>query len=136
MSGYGEIYVEVDASVANNGIMTLSTSGNINDGSGAEDSKYWLLWSYSVVGETVTGGFTGISWYYDDPNSYVLTGWSNSALGTPGKEGFEEYLKEHPNLTDLNAVLGEWPEDMKANFLESHKTDSAFANCYTFINPN
>lgn len=131
----GAVYVEVEAGVANSGISTLSVSGNVNDGS--EDSKYWLLWQYDTTGGTYnSGGFTGISWYWDDPNSYVATGWEQSGLGDGTWEGFKQYLINTPNLPNLDPILKDWPDEIKSLFLESHKSNPEFTLCYTFINPN
>ena len=135
MAGYGQIYVEVDASVVNGGIATLSTSGNIGDGS--TDGRYWLLWSYSVIGDTYqSGGFTGIDWYWDGAYNYIQEGWNASGLGEQGYDGFIKYLTENPNLSNLDKILGDWSDDQKAHFLELHKGEPGFSSCYTFLNPN
>lgn len=135
MSGYGEIYVEVNADVVNTGIATLSTSGNIGDGS--TDGYYWLLWSYNVSdGTYISGGFTGISWYWGEANNYIEQGWNNSGLGDQGYDGFIQYLVDNPNLTNLDDILGSWPNEEKSLFLETHKLDPGFGSCFTFIDPN
>ena len=61
----GSIYVPVDASVANNGIMTLDASGGGQTGGG-----YWINWDVS--------GFIGKGWFWDDPNNHLSTGWENA----------------------------------------------------------
>ena len=134
MAGYGEIYVPVDASTVNGGIMTLGTSGNVSDGSGI--GYYWILWNYTVIGDAVEGGYTGISWYWEDPNNYLKTGF-NEKMGSSDENDFLNYLKKNQNLNNLDMFLGDWPNDMKGKFMEEHKKDAAFAtNCVTYINPN
>ena len=138
MVAYGEIYVEVTADIVNGGIMTLGTSGNIGDGS--DTGYYWILWNYNIVGDQyISGGFAGISWYWNDPYNYIDDGWkqsSQAAIYGDGEDGFKKYLIDNPNLENLDFILKEWPNEDKAKFMEQHKSDPIFANCVTFINPN
>lgn len=105
---YGEVYVEVDASVVNNGISTLSISGEQGEQGGEEFIVVWLLWSYDE--ETGNGGFSGVSWYFNDtPLKSFFT----------NEQEFKEYLKtDRP--TDLNKYLGSWDKQDKIDFIKKH----------------
>lgn len=105
---YGEVYVEVDASVVNNGISTLSISGEQGEQGGEEFIVVWLLWSYDE--ETGEGGFSGVDWYFDDTPL-------KSSFGN--EQEFKEYLRrEKP--TDLNQYLGSWDKQAKIDFIKNH----------------
>ena len=69
MAGSGQIYVEVKADSINSGISLLDASGATGSGEGGETGIYWILWEYTVVGNTVTGGYTGKNWYWYTPNN-------------------------------------------------------------------
>lgn len=111
----GAIYVEIDASVVNNGIMTMATSG------GEVGDSYWILWDQS--------GFISNGWYWTDPNVPLGDNWKNNPYGTYSgdEEGFKKYL-EQENPENLNTWLGEsWTSAMKWAFLQSY--DAVFKNC-------
>lgn len=102
----GQIYVELDAGVAN-GIMTLGTSGS------GQEEGYWLFWNEN--------GYSGQGWFWDDANNYVQTGWQNYTpqCGYTHSKN-EEGLKEHiagGHADDLNDVLGGWDPGSKMIFV-------------------
>ncbi len=105
---YGEVYVEVDASVVNNGISTLSISGEQGEEGGGEFIVVWLLWSYDEA--TGNGGFSGVSWYFGE--TPLKKFFEN-------EQAFKQYLIENkPN--DLNAYLGNWDKQDKIDFIKNH----------------
>lgn len=139
MAGSGQIYVEVKADSINSGISLLDASGATGSGEGGETGIYWILWEYTVVGDTVTGGYTGESWYWNTPNNYLATGWSNYALTLGNSEkytqdynGFLNYLIDNPNLHDLNEILGAWPPEEKGAFATQNQGILGANNCFTF----
>lgn len=127
----GSIYVPVDASVANNGIMTLDASGGGQTGGG-----YWINWDVS--------GFIGKGWFWDDPNNHLSTGWENAVTAgggyvgegcsgdgpekphTASRESFLIHV-QNGHSENLDAVLAAWDDDSKLDFLKSN-TD-VFMNC-------
>lgn len=128
MSGFGQIYVEVSADVVNGGIMVASAGGTVGGGEGAEHGTWWLHWSYDVaVDGTVTGGYSGKNWYWDDPNNGLAAGWAMSSEATQygtGFEGFIKYLSNNPNLNSLDQFLLAWDDsDMKTDFVNTHLAD-------------
>lgn len=123
----GQIYVEVDASSINGGIMPMAiVSGNPEPVYGQDSFGVWLTWYYND--ENGEGGFTGISWYIGDKNNILTKDFEN-------EQAFKDYLALNKPI-NLDNWLQLWDVDSKSNFLESHKNDSGFSNCYTFINPN
>lgn len=110
MSQFGEVYVELDASVVNNSISTLSISGDIGeDVEGGESViTVWLLWTYDEV--TGNGGFTNLDWYfYETPLS---SNFENENV-------FKNYLVEH-KPKELDAYLGSWDKNEKITFIENN----------------
>lgn len=90
----GQVYVEVMADVANNGIMALDSSG------GGTSGSYWLRW-------TPEGGFTGTGWEsaWSSSNVPLSNEWSsNPAEGYANTyDGFLSYVA---NIGDGN--LNRW----------------------------
>lgn len=122
MSASGEVYVEVNAEVVNSGISMLDASGGTGEGEGGTTGVWWLLWEYHIEGESVSGGYTGQSWYWGYTNNYLTTAWENSTYaGYYGNNetGFKKYLAE-VNPPDLNEFLGKWDRTSKANFVNTY----------------
>ena len=99
----------------NGGIAIMSTNtddkytgGSIYDEEGHYFEGYQILWSIERQGEegsyTYTGGVTGKSWYFDDPNSPFFFFDIN---GT----GEETIFNEAKNSGNLNKYFGEWLTD-------------------------
>lgn len=117
------IYVDVEAGYADNGIMTMDTSG------GGQENGYWLYWTEN--------GYTAQGWYWNESNNYVKTGWenyvNNGELTCGVKHAATEGgLKEHiagGHADDLNDVLGAWPPGEKMIFVGSHYNDFLNAGC-------
>ena len=118
MSAQGEFYVEVDAGVVNSGIMPLAGSGGI--GEGTEDLIVWLHWRY----DDAVAGFTGKSWYWEDPLNPLSTAWGNNPV--PGYEateaGFNEWLRA-TEPENLDEYLGNWNTADKSQFYMEHLVD-------------
>ena len=78
----GQIYVEVDASVANGGIMTLQTSGG-------EEGSYWINWDSA-------NGFIGTGWdtAWKSANVPLASDWENSSATNYANtyDGFLSYV--------------------------------------------
>lgn len=108
MSMHGAIYSEVEASVVNSGISTLSISGEYGEEGGEEFIVVWLLWQYDET--TGDGGFTNKGWYFDE---------------TPLKDSFstekefKNYLTQH-TPSDLDSYLGNWDKTDKLDFIDKH----------------
>lgn len=120
MAGYGEIYAEVDARAVNDGIATLAGSGEIGEEGDAGTVVVWLHWSY---GENYAG-FTGKSWYWDDPLNPLKTQWNlNGPDGyQKDEEGFNSWLRA-TNPTELDTYLGTWDSTDKAQFCTNHTSE-------------
>lgn len=109
----GAVYVEVDASMVNNGIMTLSESG------GQEPGSYWILWD--------VGGYTQSGWFWGET---PVTGWWENVASEYGQEptsaGLDAAITagQIPNLDD---ALGSWDNASKLSFLQAHA--EVFLNC-------
>ena len=108
MSTHGAIYSEVDASVVNSGISTLSISGESGQEGGNEFIVVWLLWQYDET--TGAGGFTNISWYF---NETPLKDYFSS------EADFKTFLIQN-KPTDLDDYLGKWIKDDKITFIGNH----------------
>ncbi len=118
----GQIYVEIDASVANEGIMTMDASG------GQESGGYWINWNAS--------GFIGIAWYWDD--TPIPAWWGNNHEGNGStvkgnygnsEEGFKQWIAAE-NPSNLDDALGSWGNDDKLAYLQKH-TDIFLSSCMT-----
>lgn len=107
----GQIYVEVDASAINGGIAPMAiVSGNPEPVDGQSFVVVWLRWRYDS--SDGSGGFTGVSWFYNDSSNHLIKHYST-------EEEFKNYLsKDKPS--DLNHLLGDWPAEEKAEFLRNH----------------
>lgn len=121
---YGEVYVEVDASVIGGGIMPMAMiSGNSEPVAGQESFGVWLRWQYDDT--TGKGGFTGTGWYVGDSNNPITEQYET-------EEAFQQYLREN-QPTDLNSVLGNWGSDKKAAFFNTHQVALGGGGCYQFV---
>lgn len=119
----GQVYVEVDASVINGGVMPMAiVSGNPEPIDGQSYVVVWIRWRYDDA--TGDGGYTGYSWYFDDPNNNIKKHYSN-------QDDFIKWLiTDHP--TDLNSVLSDWSADSKAAFLTSYNEELSKYGCVYF----
>lgn len=107
----GQEYVEVDASVVNGGIAPMAmVSGNPTPVDGEAVVVVWIRWRYDDA--TGDGGFTGNGWYFSDP-------YNNIANHYKTEDEFKEWLvTSKPG--DHVSVLGDWPADNKADFLNAN----------------
>lgn len=109
---YGEVYVEVDASVIGGGIMPMATiSGNPEPVDGQAYVVVWIRWEYDDTDGS--GGYTGTGWYYDDPNNNISKHYPG------GVEDFKHWLTT-AKPKDLGSVLDDWSAANKAYFLNTH----------------
>ena len=115
----GQVYVEIDASVVNNGIMLLEASGG-----GQEGVTSWINWN--------SEGYMGIGWFWRET---PITSWWESNYNNPAyvkgdytsdEQGLSDWIASEriENLTD---ALGNWDNDAKNDFLKSHV--DVFLNC-------
>ena len=120
---YGEVYVEVDASVIGGGIMPMAMiSGNPEPVDGQSYVVVWIRWQYDDA--TGSGGYTGTGWYYYDA-------YNNIAKHYTTEDEFIKWLTtEKPK--DLGSVLDNWPADNKAAFLNSHMGELEDGGCLYF----
>lgn len=110
----GQVYVEVDASVVNGGIAPMAmVSSNPVPSEGQTYIVVWLLWRYDT--DDGEGGFTGISWYFEDSNNVL-----KEKYGT--EENFKNYLTGD-NPPNLDEVLQDWDAGEKRDFLNAHKAE-------------
>lgn len=120
---YGEVYVEVDASVIGGGIMPMAIiSGSPEPVAGEEDFVVWLRWRYDEA--TGNGGFTGGGWYFNDIYNAI-----NKKYET--EEEFKEYLVSN-KPGDLNDVLGTWDPVDKGRFFTNNQSALGANNCFSF----
>ena len=113
MAGYGEIYVPVDASTVNGGIMTLAGSGEMGTGEGDTQGNWWLHWEWGVQ-----NGFSGKGWFWNNPYNKIDDIWRENC-GNPPKgneqsyaateDGFNRYLSEN-NIQELDWLFDQWTE--------------------------
>lgn len=119
MSQYGEIYTEIDASVVNNSISTLSISGESGSQEGEEVITAWLLWTYEEA--TGNGGFTGRGWYfYETPLSGTFQ----------DETAFKNYLIQN-TPDNLDEYLGNWRKEDKIDFINKHD-ELYYNNCIEY----
>lgn len=130
-----EGYVIVEARSVNNGINTLSGSGTAwgNEGEGEQPNTYWLYWSYTTdpTGTYLSGGYTGIDWYWDNDNNYLSKGWNaytDRGNYSNDLSGFQKWLVD-TNPTNLNSILGAWPSETKQAFIDTYYTTLRQSNC-------
>ena len=119
MAGYGEIYVPVDASTVNGGIMTLAGSGEIPGGEGVVGLMAWITWAYDDAGN---GGYTNKGWFWGDPNNDLQSAWTSFcvSLGYDTDEnGFKKWLSDK-KPEDLNDLLGDWDLKRKEAFVNAN----------------
>lgn len=123
----GEMYVEVDASVINGGIAPMAmVSGNPEPVVGQESFGVWLRWQYDDA--TGEGGFTGQSWFWNDPNNPL----SESFPGNTGLQDFKNMLvQDKPQ--NLDQYLGNWGSERKAAFFNQHQDDLGVGGCFSFV---
>ena len=119
----GQVYVDVSAAQAEMGIMTMAASGGSQDTGGA-----WLYWT--------DNGFTGRSWYWEDPNNGVTAGWAAAVEkgngyvnGCKGNEDGNGHANTYEDFTyhisqrhseNLNYILGGWDTKTKMMFIFAH----------------
>lgn len=110
MSQFGEVYVELDASVVNNSISTLSISGDIGEEVEGGESviTVWLLWTYDEA--TGDGGFTNLGWYFNE--TPLSSRFAN-------ENDFKNYLVEQ-KPKELDDYLGSWDKNQKITFIDNH----------------
>lgn len=120
----GQVYVEVDASVVNGGIMPMAiVSGNPEPIVGQESFGVWIRWRYDT--ETGEGGFTGNGWFWYDTNNALRDSF-------PSEEEFKAMLiREKPE--NLNAYLGDWGSERKSAFFNDNQRMLGQNNCFTFV---
>lgn len=119
----GQVYVEVDASVVNGGIAPMAiVSSNPEPSEGQLYMVVWLLWRYDT--ETGNGGFTGKSWYFDDPNNVLKDKYTT-------EDNFKNFLMGE-NPPDLDDIFTKWDAGRKSNFLNAHK-DAMGTECMLFL---
>lgn len=119
---YGEVYVEVDASVVNGGIAPMAmVSGNPTPVDGQAYVVVWIRWRYEDT--TGEGGFTGNDWYFDDPNNHLREHFNS-------EDEFKAHLKTGEK--DLDSYLSDWPAENKAAFLNTHLSDLEARGCLYF----
>jgi hypothetical protein len=120
---YGEVYVEVDASVIGGGIMPMAMiSGNPEPVDGESYVVVWIRWRYD--NSTGEGGYTGTGWYFDDPNNNIKKHHLT-------EEDFKKCLVDSKS-DDLDSVLGDWPAENKAAFLNTHMGELEDGGCLYF----
>lgn len=121
---YGEVYVEVDASVIGGGIMPMAMiSGSPEQVAGEETFGVWLLWKYDD--QTGNGGFTGVSWFFDDSCNPIRKKYNT-------EQEFKDYLMGY-KPTDLNDVLGDWDPAEKGQFFTNNQGALGAHNCFSFV---
>lgn len=120
---YGEVYVEVDASVIGGGIMPMAViSGNPEPVAGQESFGVWLRWRYDEA--TGEGGFTGTGWHFDDIYNEI-----NKKYET--EEEFKKHLvNNRPH--ELDDVLGTWDPVEKGRFFTNNQNVLGANNCFSF----
>lgn len=120
---YGEIYVEVDASVVNGGIAPMAmVSGNPTPVDGQSYVVVWIRWQYDDA--TGSGGYTGTGWYFNDSNNYLV-----GKYGT--EDAFKEWLVDN-KPQNLDEVLKDWPATNKAAFLNANLGALEASDCVYF----
>lgn len=108
------IYIEVDASVVDDGMMTLNTSEGGGDPGTA--GSFWLYWDPAA-------GFTGGILPWSSLREYIdTTGWPNYSKTLEGYDAsydsFVAFLATNP--TQLNDVLSDAVWTSKQDFLETN----------------
>ena len=114
MSATGEVYVTVNASVANAGISTLAISGNTSI-VGTEELSFTIKWEYNPNGGAK--GFTGKSWYANMMYS-PLQGQTDSE--------YNEYLatlSDNAVRDELEALFNSWSSSDKAGFWMEYRDE-------------
>ena len=122
------VRVRADVTRANGGADGGSTAGGQMEG-------YWLYWTAE--------GYTGIGWFWQEPDNYTSEGWAKYLGTIVGGEGIarscgqlhkatEAGLREHiagGHAEDLNEVIGDWPGGPKTRFVGDHYEDFETAGC-------
>lgn len=120
---YGEVYVEVDASVIGGGIMPMTMiSGNPEPVDGQSYVVVWIRWRYDD--RTGEGGYTGTGWYFEDQN--------NGLQSYGSEEDFKKFLVENNGTTSFDDIFSKWAPAEKAAFLNSHLGDLEAGDCVYF----
>lgn len=116
----GQVYVEVDASVVNGGIMPMAiVSSRPQPEEGGDDLILWIRWWYDD--QTGKGGFTGQGWFIGETNNILNNFFSND-------EDFEATLVQKKPTT-LDEWLANWPIDKKTDFYNTHLKQLVNADC-------
>lgn len=119
---YGEVYVEVDASVVNGGIAPMAiVSGKPTPVDGEAYVVVWIRWKYD--NETGEGGYTNTGWYFNDEN--------NGLQDFVSEDAFKNYLTTY-NPPSLDDILSEWDATEKATFLNTHLSKLEANDCVYF----
>lgn len=119
---YGEVYVEVDASVVNGGIAPMAiVSGNPTPVDGQAYVVVWIRWRYDDL--TGDGGYTGTGWHFNDPN--------NGLQDYGPEKDFKECLTQY-KPQDLDSILSKWDATEKAAFLNTHLSELEANGCLYF----
>lgn len=119
----GQVYVEVDASVVNGGIMPMATiSGNPEPVAGQESFGVWLRWRYDS--ETGEGGFTGTGWYFGDIYNAINKKFAS-------EQEFKGYLVQN-KPSNLDDILGTWDPVDKGRFFTNNQSALGANNCFFF----
>ena len=118
----GQVYVEVDASAVGGGIMPMAiVSSNPVPEEGQTYVVVWIRWRYeNTTGE---GGYTGIEWYFDDPDNYLKNG-----SGCSSEKDFRQWLVNN-TPENFDALLSNWPAATKSAFLNKYTGDLWEAGC-------
>ncbi len=102
----GQIYVDVAAAQAEQGIALMASGGT--------PAGIWLNWT--------AGGYTGTSWYWGE--TPVTSWWDNnySTYGYPesNEETFKTFMSSEHAPENLNEVLGSWGNIPKLEFIYAH----------------
>lgn len=119
----GQVYVEVDASVINGGVMPMAVvSGNPEPVVGQESYGVWLRWWYDDT--TGEGGFTGQGWFWSDENNALRDFFDSE------KEFKAELVQKKPQ--NLDDYLGNWGSDRKSEFFYDNQSKLGAGNCFIF----
>lgn len=114
MAIQGETYVSVDANALNFGISPMNISGHTEpDPSGSTSVNLEVRWTYEEG--TGNGGFTGVGWFWSDPNNILnKQSWTT-------EEEFKKWLSGGDRTTELDAIFSGWDASNKATFMTNNQ---------------
>lgn len=99
----GQIYVDVAAAQAEQGIALMASGGT--------PAGIWLNWD--------ANGYTGISWFWG--KTPVTSWWDNNystyAYTESSEETFKAFMNSENAPENLNAALGSWGDLEKTDFI-------------------